>query len=357
MNKRKIIFFLPLMSGGGAERVTINIIKKLDKNYFEPHLVLGTKAQGNSLHLIPKEIYQHDLKTKKTIFSIFKLRAIIKKINPYFIYTSLNRSHIALYLALIGLKNRPKTLMRIPSSPKLVNRYVKYGYIFNFFLNRALKKANYIIVQTPEMRDETEIYHHIDREKIKVLINPLDRDLIESSLKHQSPFDKQYINVTASGRLSKEKGFDILIKAFQKVYMKNSNFRLYIIGADYDNQKGKYKELIKSLDLNSVVHLLGFQKNPYIYYQHSDLFVLSSRWEGLPNAVLENLYLTKPIVATKCIPFMEQLIIDGENGFLVDVENIEQLSDRILRYKELKSLGISNRFKHSDVNSFFRRLV
>jgi len=344
------------MTGGGAERVTMNIIKELDKNYYEIHLVLGTKSLGNSLHLIPQNIYQYDLQTDKTIHSIFRLRKIVKEINPYAIYSSLNRTHIALNLALIGIKNRPKMIMRIPSSPKLVNRYVKSNSLFNFFLNRALKSADTIIVQTPEMKHETCIYHSIKKEKIKVFINPLDINFIERSLEEKNIFDKKYINVVASGRLSKEKGFDVLIKAFKKVYLTNKNFRLYIIGPDYDNQKNNYEELIKSLDLVKIVNLLGFQKNPYRYYQHSDLFVLSSRWEGLPNAVLENLYLKTPIVATKCIPFMSQLIDDGNNGFLVDVENIEQLSNAILNYKELIGVG-KQEFQNSNVNNFFKGVI
>jgi len=206
------------------------------------------------------------------------------------------------------------------------------------------------------MKEETEIYHHIKKGNIRVLINPLDIELIEDSLEDKSLFDKKYINVVASGRLSKEKGFDILIRAFQKVYIRNNNFRLYIIGPDYDNQEKKYEKLIEELDLSEIVNLLGFKTNPYKYYQHSDLFVLSSRWEGLPNAVLENIYLKKPIIATKCIPFMSQLIIDGENGFLVEVESIEELSDRILRYKELKDLGKKS-FECSSVNSFFKGLI
>ena len=357
MNRKKIIFFLPLMSGGGAERVTINIIKKLDRDSFEPYLVLGTKSLGNSIHLIPKDIHLYDLQTDKTIYSILKLREIIKKIKPYFIYTSLNRSHIAVNLALIGIKYRPKTIMRIPSSPKLVNRYIKNSTIFTFLLNRTLQRADFIIVQTPEMKEETQIYHNIKKDNIRVLINPLDRELIENSLEEESPFDNKYINVVASGRLSKEKGFDILIRAFQKVYNQNSNFRLHIIGPDYDNQQKKYEELIQELDLVDIVNLLGFKTNPYKYYQHCDLFVLSSRWEGLPNAVLENLYLKKPIIATKCIPFMSQLIIDGENGFLVEVESVEPLADKILRYKELKFLGSRESLANSNVNSFFEGLV
>ena len=355
--KKKIIFFLPLLSGGGAERVTINIIKALDKEHYDIHLVLGTKKIGNSLHLIPNDITQHTLNTDKTLHAIFKLRQIIKEIHPEVIYSSLNRSHIAIYLALIGLKNRPKTIMRIPSSPKLVDKYVQYNFLFRTFLNRALSDATNIIAQTPEMREEAVEYYRLDREKIKVLLNPIDKERIDTSLENvTNPFNKKDINVVASGRLSREKGFDVLIKAFQKVHLQNKRFKLYIIGADYDNQIENYRELIQSLNLVEVVHLLGFQTNPYRYYKYSNLFVLSSRWEGLPNAVLENIYLKKPIVATRCIPFMEELVKDGKNGFLVDVENTEQLADAVLRYRELSSVE-HQVLKDADVNKFFKGLL
>lgn len=355
--KKKIIFFLPLMTGGGAERVTINIIKELDKQYYDIHLVLGTRKIGNSLHLIPNDISQYTLNTEKTLHSILKLRQIIKEINPEIIYSSLNRSHIAIYLALIGLKNRPKTIMRIPSSPKLVNKYIQYNFLFRSFLNRALRDATSIIAQTPEMKEEATEYYQLEKNKIKVLLNPVDTNLIDKSLENEkNPFNKEDINVVASGRLSREKGFDVLIKAFQKVHLQNKQFKLYIIGADYDNQIENYRELIRELNLVDVVHLLGFQTNPYRYYKYSNLFVLSSRWEGLPNAVLENIYLKKPIVATRCIPFMEELIKDGENGFLVDVENIEQLADSILKYKELNRVE-EHVLKHADINKFFKGLL
>ncbi len=354
--RKKILFFLPLMNSGGAERVTINIIKELDKRYYRIYLILGSDKIGNSLHLIPKDIVIYSLDVDRTIYSIFKLRRIIKQIEPDIIYSSLNRTHIAINLALIGL-NRPKSIMRIPSSPKLVNRYIKHSFLFSLFLNKSLKSADVVIAQTPEMRDEAVEYYHIDRDKIKVLLNPLDRNLIDKSIKNQkNPFDKRYINVVASGRLSKEKGFDILIRAFKIVYIKNSNFRLHIIGIDYNNEIYEYRKLIEKLGLLGIVNFLGFKTNPYIYYNYSDLFVLSSRREGLPNVVLENIYLKKPIVATKCIPFMSELIKDGKNGFLVEVENIEQLADAILRYKELKDIGIEV-FKQSDVNSFFKELI
>jgi len=85
---------------------------------------------------------------------------------------------------------------------------------------------------------------------------------------------------------------------------------------------------------------------------YPDLFVLSSLWEGLPNAVLENIYLKKPIVATKCIPYMNKLIQNGENGFLVDLNSYKQFAEAILNYKKL-SMKFQKSETLNDLNKIF----
>ena len=337
------MFYLPNLCGGGAERVSINILNRLNREKYELHLVLGI-MEGEALHLLPQDIYVHNLDSARTIYSLFKLRKKIKEIAPDIVFSSLYRTHIALYFSLKTLIKKPKTILRMPSSPKLVFKYNEMSRAFKILLDMALKKADLVIAQTPEMKNEICKYHGINKNKIEVFINPLDTKMIDKkSSSTVSLFDKNYINIVASGRLSHEKGYDILLKAFSKVYQKDSKYRLYIIGADNANEMDKYQEIIKEHSLYDVVKFLGFQENPYSFYKHCDLFVLSSRREGLPNTVLENLYLKKPVVATRCIPFMEELIKDGENGFLVDVENIEQLANAILNFKNLSgSRGFIN---------------
>jgi len=297
------------------------------------------KKTGENIEYIPNYVDVYDLNTSKTILSIFKLREMIKKINPDAIYSTLNRTHIALYLSLLRLNYSEKIILRMPTSPKLLIEQDGMNIIFKFLLEKVLKSANLIIAQTPEMKDEIAFYHNVNREKIGVLINPLDTEFIDKNLKDiKNPFknSKEIINVVASGRATYAKAYDILIPAFQKVYLKNKNFRLFIIGANYENEQKDYEKLAEELGVGDVVKFLGFQKNPYKYYYYSDLFVLSSRREGLPNVVLENLYLHKPIVATRCISFMESLIQNGKNGFLVDVEDSHQLANAILNFKNLK---------------------
>jgi len=337
MNRKRVMFFLPLMTSGGAERVSINILNQLDRNIYEIHLVLGTLS-GDAIHILPKDVEVYDLKTPRTMFTAFKLRKLINQIKPYVIFSSLNRAHIALYFAMIGMKEKPKRVYRIPSSPKLTFQYNEMGSIFVLLLKHTLKNADQIIAQTPEMKDEIEKYYSVKRNKIKVYINPIDTVLIDESIHEPMDiFEKYHINVVASGRLRKEKGFDTLIRAFKIVYENNKNFRLFIIGADYDGEQKEYETLRRELGLENIVYFLGFQKNPYKFYWNSDLFVLSSRREGLPNTVLENLYLNKPVIGTRCIPFMSTLIKEGINGFLVDVDEYKKLAQAILKFKDIEN--------------------
>jgi len=352
--KKSILFFLPTFTGGGAERVTLNIIKILDRDLYDIHFVL-VKRFGEYVELIPEDVHIHVLGTSRTLFSIIKLRKMIKTIRPDIIYSTLYRSHIALYFSLFQISNRPKVILRMPNSPKLVIKNGDISYIKKLLLDKALESADLVIAQTPQMKEEISLYHYIPLSEIKVIINPLDTKLIDESIQNSvNPFDENgYINVVASGRLMYQKGYDILIKSFELVYKENKNYRLFIIGGDYAHEQKKYEDLVNRLHLESVINFLGFQKNPYKYYYYSDLFVMASRWEGLPNTVLENLYLKKPIVATRCISFMDTLIKDGKNGFLVDVEDIQMLSKSILEYKTLSVEENLFSINNSDINKEF----
>ncbi|MDD2950013.1 MAG: glycosyltransferase, partial [Sulfuricurvum sp.] len=89
------------------------------------------------------------------------------------------------------------------------------------------------------------------------------------------------------------------------------------------------------------------------YFKFADVYVLSSRWEGLPNTVLESLYLNTPVISTKCIPFLSKLIHDGDNGYLVEVEDIHGLSNVILKTKEIKRIFSSTVDSKKELNEIF----
>ena len=129
---------------------------------------------------------------------------------------------------------------------------------------------------------------------------------------------------------------------------------LNIIGRD-DGEEKSLLNLRKKLNLEKNVHFLGFQSNPYRFFYFSDLFVLSSRREGLPNAVLENLYLKKPIVATQCIPYLSTLINHGKNGYIVPTENPKSLASAILNFENLTEQGFRKKHQPTNPNIYFKK--
>ena len=341
--------------GGGAERVTVNIIKQLDKNRFDIFLVMVSK-EGVFLKEIPTYVKIVNLNAKKTLFSIFKFRKVIQNIQPDIIYSTLINTSIAQYLALLGIKDKPFIVLRNATSPKLFAQEGSHKKSWEFLLKKAYKTADRVLAQTPEMKNELREYYNLSPKKVDIFINPLNEDDINNKINNvQNPFNKNKINVVAAGRLTYAKAFDVLLDAFALVVKRNNNFILHIIGRD-DGEKELLLKKQKELKLEKNINFLGFQSNPYHFFYFSDLFVLSSRREGLPNALLENLYLKKPVVSTKCIPFISTLIENGENGFLVDVENSEELALSILNFKRLQKLGFTQKYQPTNSNIYFQDL-
>jgi glycosyltransferase involved in cell wall biosynthesis len=141
----------------------------------------------------------------------------------------------------------------------------------------------------------------------------------------------------AVGRLSPEKGFDILIRAVHQLVADGLDLELVIVGEGDD--RSRLEMLITELGLTSRVRLLGYRADVRELYEALDLFVLSSYREGLPNVLLEAMALETPVIATR-IAGIPRLIRDGENGRLVeagDVDGLASALDQLLRRSELRS--------------------
>ena len=130
------------------------------------------------------------------------------------------------------------------------------------------------------------------------------------------------------GRLESQKGFKYLLEAFSKVSAK-IEARLAILGRG--SQMDELKRLSEKLGITSNVVFLGFQKNPYKYLANGDLFVLSSLWEGFPNALAKAMACGIPVVSTDCPSGPSEIITDGVNGLLVPPADPEALAGTVLR--------------------------
>jgi glycosyltransferase involved in cell wall biosynthesis len=346
----KVMFFIATLNGGGAERVTVTLIRELNPKKFDIYLVLVNK-EGVFFELIPNYVKIIELKSTRTLFSIISLRKVIRDIQPDIIYSTLFRTHIAIELSIKGIHLKPKRIYRSPTSPKILLERGEINSFMRYLISRAYQNADMVLAQTSDMKKEIVKYHNIDNNKVVTFINPIDKDLIDNQIKNSlNPFDDSFINIVGAGRLSALKGFDTLLYAFKKVLDKNDKFFLHIIGRDGGEQLNLEK-IANELSISHRVKFWGFQKNPYRFFYYTQLYILSSRREGLPNTVLENQYIGKPIVATRCISFMDELIDNGINGWVVDVDDINALSSAILNYKKLNIKNSKTRRDNSlDIN-------
>jgi glycosyltransferase involved in cell wall biosynthesis len=183
----------------------------------------------------------------------------------------------------------------------------------------------------------------ISEDKVQTIYNPIALNRI-SSLATESPehrffFEDRKPVVIAMGRLTPQKGFDILLKAFSRV-ISDIDARLIIMGEG--RQRAYLESLIRDIDIADKVSLAGFQKNPYAFLSQSDIFVLSSQYEGLPMAILEAMACGVPVVSTDCMSGPREILQNGRCGSLIPVGNETALANAIMRL--LKDKGQREEF-------------
>ena len=147
--------------------------------------------------------------------------------------------------------------------------------------------------------------------------------------------------IVALGRLSREKGFDLLIRAFAQVKDRYPDWHLTILGEGA--LRGEMEDLCRSLGLGNRIDLPGAINDPYPFLQSADLFVLPSRYEGFPNALCEAMACGLPVIATDCGPGPREIVSHGVNGLLAQLDKVESLTvcmDRLMASEvERKTLG------------------
>jgi glycosyltransferase involved in cell wall biosynthesis len=340
MPTKKIVFILATLRGGGAERVSVNYIRQLDSRQYVITLVTF-ESSPDLLSVIPSNVKIIDLSTVTVQRSFLPLLKLLRRIKPDIIFTT--HYWVAVLVMIIRIV-LPKCyhIARMQNTPSLEKKYAAYNSLYAKLFSAGFKSANIVIAQTEDMKTDAVKIFRLNSNRIVVQYNPIDGGYINEMLKNaQSPFPENSIAAIASGRLSFQKAFDVLIKAVPRVIEKYPAFVLYILGKD-SGEGEKLAKLVYDLKLEAHVSFQGFVENPYPYYKYCNLFILSSRYEGFPNVLIENYYLNTPIVSTPCVPVIEKLVSDGQNGFLCKIDDPYSLSDAIIKTLAIKRQNLSN---------------
>lgn len=334
LKSKRILFFI--QNGlGGAERVQLEIARMLlDDGWHVEFCMISFESENRIKKFYPANVEQSEIFAHSQIGLLKDIYLEIKEAQPDVVFASamhLNQRILIVSLLFPGIK--------------FVVRNENYLYTIPYIKRRTLaltyKKANAIISQTEEMEDEL-IKLGIKKDKIRTIYNPINERTIREKAQMISPFpNDDKIRFVALGRFARQKGFDILVEAYAIVSEKIPESELFIVG-DTSHYNGsvfaELKQLVEKYKLSKKVFFTGFKENPYPYIKNCNVFVLSSRYEGLPNVLIEALFLGKPCAATTCIPIISRIIFEGKNGYLASSENPSELADAMLKASNMTEI-------------------
>lgn len=312
-------FVIPSLGSGGAERVVSTLANELSAFYdvtiicftkTDPFYKLGTNVKLLYCvdHIAPSTNMIQAIKSNYKLLK--KLTKHLKKEKADVCIGFLTSANVLSALASKWVKIPCIISERIDPKNSKVNKF------WDSLRRYCYKKATYLVVQTEEIKAYFANYFPGDH--IYILQNPINRELTEKRNGHQYPKENFILNV---GRLNDQKGQDTLIEAFSE--MKNQEWKLLIVG-EGKNRK-QYEALISKLQLHEKVELIGSTKDISSYYNRAGIFAFTSRFEGFPNALIEAMHFGVPSISTNCPTGPSEIIKHGENGFLIPVDDKEEL--------------------------------
>lgn len=339
MQSKKLLFVIPSLAGGGAERVVVTLLRHLNRDIFNPHLVVF-KKKGEYLRDLPDNVKVYNL-NKKSRYDfpklIWRLHRLIKNIQPQVIVSFLEYANL---VALIAAKVMPSRIPLIISEQTFLSLALQQDRIKStkrLFYRMFYPKADVIITLSKGVKKDLIRSFCISPDKIKTIYNPLDLERVSQLVKEaiNTPDTNNLPMLIAIGRLTAPKGYPYLLRAFKKV-RDNLSVKLLILGQGKEEEN--LKRLTKELKIADDVVFMGFQTNPYKYLAKASVFVLSSLYEGLGNVILEAMACGIPVVSTRCPCGPGEIITDGVNGLLVPPADETALAEAILRLLRDESL-------------------
>jgi len=363
---RKLLFLILNLDGGGSEKIFTRLVSNLC--HMHEVVVVTFYEEGiflSEIRNLPVQYYNLSSNSNDTLRFAQRLRKILKKERPEKVISFLYYPNIVSFLALIGLR-----IKHIPSERSnhrmYLTRSIKH-IIWKDLLRHAYQNSIKIIALTERIKNFIIEDFRISEKKIAVIPNGLNFDVLNKLADDNIPgnvFDTNKKNIVAVGRFTEAKNYPLLIEAFKILHEKHPETRLHIVGSG--ELQERIKTLIKFKNLEESINLPGFQKNPYPYVKKADCYVMSSKWEGFPNALAEAMYVNGHVVSTDCPTGPADIIKHEHDGLLSandDAEKLAENLERILYDNDLRNKLYDNsrisiqRFDEKNMIDKYRRII
>lgn len=347
--KKRILFVIASLGRGGAERVLVHLLNNLDRTKYDVRLVLFENIQGYQKDLDPSvDLICLNIKKRLDYFKIpLGLGKIIKDYDPQYVVSFLDVVNNMVIISRLFVKKKFKVILSERNHPDKALINVRIRWVKKLLKRFTYPMADRIISVSKETEMVLKEKYKVSAEKLITISNPVPIELIRS--KQQEKIDHPFFQddnvqvIISAGRLTQQKRHDRLLRAFSSVKKEHDRVRLIILG---EGELLHYlQDLAKLLKIEKSVDFVGFRANPYAWFSKSDLFVLSSDFEGFPNVLVEAMACGIPVISTNCTSSAGVIITDGNNGVLVPLEDEAKLGEsmlKLLRDEKLRATFISN---------------
>ena len=347
MNIIKVLHISPSGILYGTERHILSIVKYADKQKFQHFVVTPNLGNFNELLKnlnIPffiagrKPGYKNNLSAVFEIKDVWPLYKIIKNGDFDIVHSHLN-FYSCLITKLAGSKKVIHTRHGIFWSEEELKTI---GFINRYIQMRKSKMADFTIALSETERNTLIKYFNYSPDKILTIYNGVSvKDVYDSlnpELNKNTIYNTSKYVVGTVGRFERQKGFDILLEIARNVVQRDKDILFVIIGSG--SLESYYKEIVDKYNIRDNVLILGYQKNIFDFVNSFDLFVHTSRWEGVPFVILEAMALKKPIAAISHpnVTGISEVIINGESGLLAENNYIQTMTDFIFNLKNNRNL-------------------
>lgn len=331
----RIALFVPELECGGAQRVFLQLAREFLARGHRVDLVLS-QARGGLMGEIPFGVRLVNLGAKQWGFglaglglsSVLRLRAYLRREVPDALMSTLTGANLVAVVARGWAGVSTRLVLR--EAVSLRNRP---GVLWRWMMRRAYPKADAVVTLSPVMRREAMELLGLNGQRVFCIPNPVDGETLRTL--SQVPIEDPWFGsegssfVLSVGRLTPQKDYETLIRAFAGL-VERSGMRLVILGEG--PERPELEILVKQLGLQGHVHMPGHEANPWRWMRRARLFVLSSRWEGNPNALLEAISLGLPVVSTEYDESARETV--GDRGRVVPVGGVKQMSSAIAEVLE-----------------------
>lgn len=320
-----IVILIPSLKGGGAERVMVTLLKHLDRSRFRLTLAVVDMREAVYRNEIPSDIEVINLGARRVRYALLKIIYLIWKRRPNVVFSTLGHLNLALVVMRSLL---PRTVRYMARETTLVSQNLNaypMPVIWERLYRWFYKRYDLVICQSHAMQHDLVEQFGLPLRKSVVINNPIDIERITRQALAPVESFPDIENCTvliAAGRMSPEKGFDLLIEAISQ--LDNPRIRLIILGEGA--LQNNLKEFAVAKGVFGQVLFVGFQSNPYAWMARADAFVLSSRYEGFPNVILEALACGTPVITTPALGGTQEILAGVEGCLVAEAVSSEALA-------------------------------